>query len=149
MYGRSIEVLHFIWFLIRSGFVNIKTRIESYGFVGDDSKIKILGPPMIKFLLKDGKFKILLRFLHILNLSKNIDNCKYDRWWKYAYFIWKGHIQDGSRRNGVYEGSSYWNFLKYIGKKFNDGCTSYIIHEDRIKEYQTHIVLMDKTILWP
>ena len=59
--------------------MNIKTRIESYGFVGDDSKIKILGPPMIKFLLKDGKFKILLRFLHILNLSKNIDNCKYDR----------------------------------------------------------------------
>ena len=37
---------------------------------------------------------------------------------------------------------------KLFEKTFNDHCNKYIIHKDRNEEDMTHVVLINKTMLW-
>jgi hypothetical protein len=41
-------------------------------FLGDDSTTKIIGHGRVKLLLKDGRIRTLLEFLHIPNLARSL-----------------------------------------------------------------------------
>ena len=77
-----------------------------------------MGCGRVKLLLKDGRIRTLPRVLHILDLSSSLisisklDDAGVDT----GYFIGKGHLQYGQRRNGVDEGSLMWNSIQVVGK---------------------------------
>jgi hypothetical protein len=57
-------------------------------------------------------------------------------------------LQDGTRGNGVDEGSSVWNFVKVLGSTYTNGCNSFVVLEKTNKEEKTNIIPEKKTMLW-
>ena len=85
-------------------------------YLGDDSPTSIIGRGRVKLKMKDGRIRTLPGVLHIPNLERNLIsigkmnvtgvNTVCGRWW----------LQNGSRINGIDEGSSVWNSMQTIGK---------------------------------
>jgi hypothetical protein len=85
-------------------------------FLGDDSTTKILGHGRVKLLLKYGRIRTLHGVLHIPKLVRSlISVSKLDDAGVDTIFE-KGHLQYGTRGNGVDKGSSVWNSLQVVGK---------------------------------
>ena len=57
-------------------------------------------------------------------------------------------MQDGTRSNGVDEGSSVWNFVQVAGKQYTNGFNSSVVLEQTNIEYKTNIVPEKKTMMW-
>ena len=57
-------------------------------------------------------------------------------------------MQDGSRSNGVDEGSSDWNSVYLLGTTISDGCNSSIVPDIEVKEERNPTVSGEKVMLW-
>lgn len=75
-----------------------------------------------------------LRASQKLGIYKQGERCRCN------YHIWKGNLQDGSRRNGIANGSSDSNYLYKLLGTANDGCDNFIFPKGGDEEAKTFVV---------
>ena len=66
-----------------------------------------------------------------------LDICQKDGCCRCKDSVWRWRFQNGSRINGIDEGSSVWNSVQTIGKTIIDECNNSIVLDEGGKDDKT------------